>query len=68
MKKILIVHTEYTQTGGEDIAVRQEISFLADKYQIEVLLFQNSLNLTFKDIKAFMINTNKDSLDKFKKK
>ena len=68
MKKILIVHTEYTQTGGEDIAVRQEISFLADKYQIEVLLFQNSLNLTFKDIKAFMINTNKDSLDKFKEK
>ena len=68
MKKILIVHTEYTQTGGEDIAVRQEISFLADKYEIEVLFFQNSLNLSFIDIKAFILNNNKDSLDKFKKK
>ena len=65
MKKLLIVHTEYTQTGGEDIAVRQEIKFLDDKYEIEVLLFQNSLNLSFQDLKGFLLNSNKESLKNF---
>ena len=39
MKKILIIHTEYTQTGGEDIAVRKEIEFLSKYYQLETLIF-----------------------------
>ena len=44
MKKILFVHTEYTETGGEDIAVKNEINFLKNHYEVETLIFNNSLN------------------------
>ena len=29
MKKLLVIHTEYQEKGGEDIAVRNEIDFLS---------------------------------------
>ena len=28
MKKVLLIHTRYTETGGEDIAVNKELEFL----------------------------------------
>ena len=31
MKKILVIHTNYQNTGGEDIAVKNEVSFLKKK-------------------------------------
>ena len=64
MKKILIIHTEYTQTGGEDIAVRKEIEFLSKYYQLETLIFENTLNLNLKEINALIINKNKESVKK----
>ena len=64
MKKILIIHTEYTETGGEDIAVGKEIEFLSKYYQLETLIFENTLNLNLKEINALIINNNKESVKK----
>ena len=41
MKKILLVHTRYRITGGEDIAVDNEILALKKIYDVEALIFSN---------------------------
>jgi hypothetical protein len=41
MKKILIIHNQYRNTGGEDIAVSNEISLLKKHYVVESLFFTN---------------------------
>ncbi len=64
MKKILVIHTQYTQTGGEDIAVRSEIKFLQKEYEVEKLIFNNTLNLRFSDLISFIFNKNKESVNK----
>ena len=33
MKKILLVHNKYRETGGEDIAVENELNFLKNIIQ-----------------------------------
>ena len=33
MKKILVIHTNYQNTGGEDIAVKNEVSFLKKNFR-----------------------------------
>ena len=68
MKKILIVHTKYTQKGGEDIAVQKEIDYLKNYYKVETLIFENTFKLKIKEIKAFFYNKNVESLNKFKEK
>ena len=62
MKKILLIHTEYTQTGGEDIAVRKEIEFLAKYFEVETLIFNNTNNLNIKDLMALLKNKNNESI------
>ncbi len=62
MKKILLIHTEYTQTGGEDIAVRKEIEFLSKYFEVETLIFNNTNNLNIKDLMALLRNKNNESL------
>ena len=64
MKKILIIHTRYTETGGEDIAVDNEIQFLGQNYQVETLVFQNTLKPNLLDLLAFIRNNNRDSVNK----
>ena len=39
MKKILIVHTRYQNLGGEDIAVENEVDFLAKHFTVDTLYF-----------------------------
>ena len=41
MKKLLVIHTEYQEKGGEDIAVRNEINFLSKYFETEELIFSN---------------------------
>ena len=41
MKKILVIHTKYRITGGEDIAVESEVSTLKEKFHVETLFFSN---------------------------
>jgi len=66
MKKILFVHTEYTETGGEDIAVKNEINFLKNHYEVETLIFNNSLKISIKDLFWFVLNNNKESVKELK--
>ena len=65
MKKILLIHTEYTQTGGEDIAVRKEIEFLCKYFEVETLIFNNTNNLNIKDLMALLKNKNNESIKLF---
>lgn len=41
MKKILVIHTKYRITGGEDIAVEKEVAELKKNYTVETLYFSN---------------------------
>ena len=41
MKKILIIHNKYRNIGGEDTSVANEVNFLNDYYEIEILYFEN---------------------------
>lgn len=41
MLKILIIHTHYLQHGGEDTVVKQEISLLKKKHEVECVFFKN---------------------------
>ena len=44
MYKILVIHTKYRITGGEDIAVENEVSILKKNYEIETLYFSNKVD------------------------
>jgi len=68
MKKILLIHTEYTQTGGEDIAVRKETDFLKKHFKVDSLVFQNTKSLKINDLVSFFLNRNNKSVIKLKKK
>lgn len=58
MKKILLVHNKYRQTGGEDIAVKNEIDFLKVHFEVEVLYFENNIDNLLKQFFYFLINKN----------
>ena len=62
MKKILVIHTKYTQTGGEDISVEKELLFLEKYFNIDKVIFQNSNKPNFYDIKSFLSHKNKESV------
>jgi glycosyltransferase involved in cell wall biosynthesis len=61
MKKILLVNTKYRKFGGEDSNIMEEKAFLAQKYKLEYLEFNNSKKLNFLDIKFLIKNNNKQS-------
>lgn len=59
MKRILVIHTKYTITGGEDIAVENEVSALKKYFDVETLYFSNKLNENiFKQVFYFLTNKN----------
>jgi len=61
MKKILVIHNKYRNLGGEDIAVENEILLLKEKYEVEVLYFDNNIDGLFNSIAQlfyFLINRN----------
>lgn len=64
MKKVLLIHTRYTETGGEDIAVNKEVEFLKKFYNLETVIFQNTLSPKLQDLFAFVRNSNKESVTK----
>lgn len=43
--RILIIHTSYTQHGGEDVVVEQEIELLQKQHQVESIFFKNNKGL-----------------------
>ena len=61
MKKILLLHNEYKEKGGEDIAVDSEITLLESKYNLKVLKFNNSIEKPFKQFISFLTLSNNQS-------
>ena len=68
MKKILVIHNQYRETGGEDIAVKNEIELLKSHYNVETLIFNNNVENYFLQILYFLINRNFKSEKKLKEK
>jgi glycosyltransferase involved in cell wall biosynthesis len=58
MRKILIIHNKYRNTGGEDIAVENEINFLQRHFKVKTLLYENNIKSIF-DILDFVTLSNK---------
>ena len=65
--KILLIHNEYRFTGGEDIAVKNEIELLSPHHNVRVLNFENNFKGLFFQIISFFININFNSISKLKK-
>lgn len=63
MKKILIVHNTYRLTGGEDIAVQNEIDLLKKSYEIKVVKFDNSIKNYILQSLWFILNRNIESVN-----
>lgn len=61
MKKILIIHNNYQDIGGEDIAVENEIKLLSKYFDVRVIYFSNNINNFIKQFFYFLINRNLES-------
>ena len=68
MKKILIVHTRYQNLGGEDIAVENEVDFLAKHFTVDTLYFSNEIESILKLLKIFIFNSNDSAVRSLKEK
>ena len=66
MKKILIIHNNYRNIGGEDIAVKNEISFLKKYYEVETLYFSNKSNNLIRNLSTLVFRNNVKSNSKVK--
>jgi glycosyltransferase involved in cell wall biosynthesis len=67
MKKLLIIHNEYRNLGGEDIAVNNEIDFLKKYYQVSSIMYDNKITSFLKQVVAFLLAKNKESKNKLSK-
>ena len=66
MKKILIIHNNYRNIGGEDIAVKNEISYLKKYYEVETLYFSNKSNNLIRNLFTLVFRNNVKSNSKVK--
>ena len=66
--KILVIHNNYQNIGGEDLAVQNEIELLKQKFEVETLFFTNKLNNYFSDFSSFILNKNKKSMRELNRK
>ena len=58
MKKILIIHTNYQEFGGEDQSVKNEINLLKNHYEVETLIETNNITSFFNDFFAILFRIN----------
>ncbi len=58
MKKLLLIHNNYRQQGGEDIAVINELELLNNNFEVKTLFYQNKIKNIF-DILTFFTLSNK---------
>ncbi len=61
VKKILVIHTNYREIGGEDVAVDNELKLLADHFEVDKLIFSNSSQITKDEIFSFFSQNNEKS-------
>ena len=66
--KILIVHNKYSQLGGEDVAVDNEIELLSDYFNVETIFFKNEIKSYLSQFVYFIRNNNKTSVSELEKK
>ena len=62
MDKILIIHNKYRLTGGEDIAVSNEINILKKHFDVKVIYFDNRIKNYIVQPFYFLINKNYKSI------
>ena len=58
MKKVLVIHNQYREIGGEDIAVQNEVQFLKKYFEVDELYFENIIENIFSQFIYFLINKN----------
>lgn len=68
MKKILVIHSNYREIGGEDVAVDNELKLLADHFEVDKLIFSNSSKITKNEIFSFIFQNNRISNKRLIKK
>ncbi len=63
MKKILVIHNEYREYGGEDNAVKKEINFLKlnSNYKVNEIIFSNNSASFIQILKLFIFNSSKQA-------
>ena len=61
MKKILVIHNRYQITGGEDIAVTNEVALLKKYYEVRTVYFDNTLKNFLLQVLSFLTNSNSQS-------
>lgn len=59
--KLLMLHTTYKSTGGEDIAFRNEVKYLEKEFETQKIVFSNEDKLTASDKITFFTNSNRNS-------
>jgi len=67
MKKILVIHTNYRDVGGEDIAVINEVELLKKFYEVQTLYFSNNISNYLRQAISFIFNRDKRSIELLKK-
>ena len=66
MKKLLLIHNNYRETGGEDIAVQNEVSILEKYFIVETVVFSNQVSNYFGKILLFFSSKSKSSENKLR--
>ncbi len=67
MKKLLLIHNNYRETGGEDIAVQNEVSILKKYFTVETVIFSNKVSNYFGKIPLFFSSKSKSSKNELQK-
>ena len=68
MKKILIIHNNYQNIGGEDLAVISEVQLLKKEYIVDTLYFSNNVDRYLSTLFWLIFGVNLNSKNKLKKK
>jgi len=58
MQKILVIHNEYQNFGGEDQSVKNEILLLEKYFNVETLIIDNNIEEPLNDIYSLFFNKN----------
>tara|TARA_B100000029_G_scaffold161355_1_gene157319 strand:- start:412 stop:1560 length:1149 start_codon:yes stop_codon:yes gene_type:complete len=66
VKKLLLIHNNYRETGGEDIAVQNELSILKKYFIVETVVFSNQVSNYFGKILLFFSSKSKSSENKLR--
>tara|TARA_X000001036_G_scaffold165205_1_gene156696 strand:- start:54 stop:1211 length:1158 start_codon:yes stop_codon:yes gene_type:complete len=66
MERLLIIHNQYSNLGGEDVAVDEEVKHLENFYNVETLKFVNRIERPLIQYLSFITNKNKISIRKLR--